>query len=190
MQVRLGGEEPRVLATTIMLQLIPHPSLAVLTAIALSESTLVGATEQQQLALSGSAQAVRSKWSWDLCGTALDIVQIESLEISPDPPERGQNLTITVKGNATEQVEEGAYASVIISIGGIKLPPKEYDLCEEARNANASIQCPIEEGEHKVSETVELPKEIPAWPISIHVQGYTADDRELTCANFVVDFRS
>lgn len=30
-----------------------------------------------------------------------------------------------------------------------------------SRNANASIQCPVEEGKHVVSHKVALPKEIP-----------------------------
>lgn len=60
----------------------------------------------------------------------------------------------------------------------IKLLQKEFDVCEEAyvkiswciatiltpsprRKANASIQCPVKEGTHKVTQTVTLPKEIP-----------------------------
>ncbi|OCH92508.1 hypothetical protein OBBRIDRAFT_726717 [Obba rivulosa] len=163
-----------------------HSVHAILFITALSGLSAVNAAEQQQL--SESVRDAHSSWAWNLCGTPSDIVEIKSLEINPDPPEKGQNLTITVKGVAKEQIEDGAYASVVITIGGIKLPPKEYDLCEEARKANASIQCPIEKGEHEVTQTVELPKEIPNWPISIQAQGFTADDRDLTCANFMVKF--
>lgn len=34
------------------------------------------------------------------------------------------------------------------------------------RNANASVQCPIEEGKYEVEQTVALPREIPRGKLS------------------------
>jgi len=38
-------------------------------------------------------------------GLPTDVVIIESLEISPDPPKPGQDLTVTLKARAAEIVE-------------------------------------------------------------------------------------
>ncbi|TFK91690.1 hypothetical protein K466DRAFT_595899 [Polyporus arcularius HHB13444] len=129
------------------------------------------------------------RWDWSDCSTDSHIVHVKSIDVSPDPPERGQDLTITVVGVADEQVEEGAYADVTVKAGVIKLLHKEFDLCEEARNANASIQCPIEKGTHKVVQTVTLPKEIPPAQFKVEIRGYTDDDDDLLCANLMMDFR-
>lgn len=34
-------------------------------------------------------------------------------------------------------------------------------LTGDRRNANATVQCPVKPGQYSVSQTVELPKEIP-----------------------------
>jgi hypothetical protein len=81
-----------------------------------------------------------------------DIIQIESIKVSPDPPKPGQDLTVTVKGAAIDvievmnslfclrrkvvegarQLKEGAYADVTVKLGLIKLVQKRFDVCEEA----------------------------------------------------------
>lgn len=119
--------------------------------------------------------------------------------------------------------QEGAYADVSVKLGLIKILQKQFDLCQEAyvsvifimsemptlislrRNANTSVQCPVEKGAYKVVHTVTLPKEIPQgkslslytvvipdaiWSakFNIGVQGYTVEDDNLFCVNLKVDF--
>lgn len=82
---------------------------------------------------------------------------------------------------------------------------------ERSRNANATVQCPVEPGPYVIVQTVALPKEIPRGassaqcpcakrnarvltdllPIAkfvVKVNGYTADDEEMLCLNLSVDF--
>jgi hypothetical protein len=80
-----------------------------------------------------------------------DAIQIESINVSPDPPKPGQNLTVIVEASAMEEVkvrlhtkipyspdrimsffQEGAYADVVVKLGLIKLLHKQFDLCNEA----------------------------------------------------------
>jgi hypothetical protein len=84
-------------------------------------------------------------------GTQADIVEIKSINVSPDPPQPGQNLTVNVVAYAHEVVEvrclfyrtsfvhmftpllqEGAYVDVTVKLGLIKLLHKQFDVCEEA----------------------------------------------------------
>jgi len=128
------------------------------------------------------------KWGWKDCGNPTDPVHIKSISISPDPPKPGQALTVTVSGTADSVVEDGAYADVSVKVGLIKILQKEFDLCEEARNANLTVQCPIEKGDYEVVHTVDLPKEIPPAPFTVQVQGYTYEDEDLICLTLTIDF--
>ncbi|EIW73685.1 hypothetical protein TREMEDRAFT_37462 [Tremella mesenterica DSM 1558] len=127
-------------------------------------------------------------WSYVDCGLATDAVQLKSISVSPDPPVPGKNLTVTVEADVIQEIVEGAYADVTVKLGLIKLLQKEFDVCEEARNANATVQCPVHPGPYNVAQTVELPKEIPKAKFSVAVRGYTADDEDMLCLDLFVDF--
>ncbi|KAI0715204.1 ML domain-containing protein [Earliella scabrosa] len=129
------------------------------------------------------------RWSWKDCGTDEHLVHVKSIAISPDPPQRGKELTLTVIGVADEDITDGAYADVVVKTGPIKILQKEFDVCEEARNANASIQCPVEKGTHKVVQSVTLPKEIPPAKFTVNIRGYTDDDEDMLCMDLMMDFR-
>jgi len=131
----------------------------------------------------------QASWNFVDCGLPTDVIQIESLTISPDPPEPGKNLTVTVSATATERIEKGATADVTVKIGLVKLLTKTLDICDEAEKANADIQCPVEEGHHTVVQTVALPKEIPPAKFLVSVRAYTVDEDDLACADILVDFR-
>ncbi|KAG8928056.1 Phosphatidylglycerol/phosphatidylinositol transfer protein [Tulasnella sp. 418] len=146
-----------------------------------------GVQDSLQLTLGGDAHTTNS-WNFVDCGSPSDVIQIQSLTVSPDPPVPGQNLTIKVKAFVTETIEDGAYADVTVKLGLIKLLHKRFDVCEEAEKNNAEIQCPVEAGFHDVTQTVELPKEIPPAKFVVNVRGYTVDDEDMVCADIKVDF--
>ncbi|KAI0274633.1 ML domain-containing protein [Gloeopeniophorella convolvens] len=146
-------------------------------------------------------------WSWESCGQfssvssplapltyilsqglSTDAVQIDSIDVFPDPPKPGKNLTVTVKASAQSEIEEGAYVDVVVKLGLIKLLQKQFDLCEEARNAQADVQCPVDKGSYQIEQTVTLPKEIPQAKFKINAHGYTVDDVDLFCVDLNVDF--
>ncbi|KAJ7645161.1 ML domain-containing protein [Mycena polygramma] len=171
-------------------------STSVLTALPLLLASLVGLSAgntsvsiSTQGRLVTSEKTLAAEWSYIDCGLPTDAILLQSLSISPDPPVPGKDLTITVQGRVTQRIEDGAYADVTVKIGRIKLLQKTFDVCEEALKANASVTCPVEEGEYKVEQTVALPKEIPPAPFTIAVRGYTVDDDDMVCLDLMVDFR-
>ncbi|KAI0652247.1 ML domain-containing protein [Trametes meyenii] len=156
-------------------------------------ATLSGAVaspvDEQEMLGDPAPLAAGQDWSWTDCGTDSHIVHINSIKISPDPPKRGEELTIIVDGVASEDVQDGAYADVTVKVGVIKLLQKEFDICEEALKANASIQCPVEKGTHKVIQKVALPREIPPAQFNVNIEAYTGDDDDLACVKLTMDFR-
>ncbi|KAF9650515.1 hypothetical protein BDM02DRAFT_3185355 [Thelephora ganbajun] len=163
-------------------------SLVALLAFAFSGVAFAAPPASQEIVAVDDVHATAS-WSYSLCGDPGDIVTIKSLNISPDPPKPGQQLVVTASAHTSEVIEEGAYADVTVKLGLVKLLTKTFDLCEEARNVNATIQCPVQKGDHEIEQTVDLPKEIPPGKFSINVQGYSVNDEELLCLNLIVDFR-
>src|SRR5947207_15357496 len=88
-----------------------------------------------------------------------DLVEIKYIDLSPNPPLAGHNLTIDAKGYLKTTIEEGAYANFEVKYGFIKLLSGTADLCEKAAEVN--LTCPIEKGEISVQKFVELPAQIP-----------------------------
>ncbi|KIJ68363.1 hypothetical protein HYDPIDRAFT_24649 [Hydnomerulius pinastri MD-312] len=160
-------------------------SLSLLVALA---GTAFANTNVDQEVLVETPVHTMEGWSYTDCGLATDVVQLKSLTVSPDPPKPGEDLTVTAVGTAVKTIEDGAYADVTVKLGLIKLLTKSFDICQEASAANASIQCPIEQGEYTVVQTVALPKEIPQAKFTVAVRAYTADEEDMLCLDLKVDF--
>ncbi|CAE6479685.1 unnamed protein product [Rhizoctonia solani] len=144
----------------------------------------------EQARLSGESHTTNS-WSYSDCGLPTDAVQVKSIKLSPDPPQIGKDLTITARGVVTRRIEDGAYADVTVKLGLVKLLHKQFDVCEEARNNNVTVQCPVEPGEYEVVQTVQLPRETPRAKFTIDVRGFTSEealDTDLACLQLKVDF--
>lgn len=108
-----------------------------------------------------------------------DLIDIQSLVIAPNPPQRGQNLTITASGIVKEDIVEGAYVEVEVKYGLIRLLRQSLDLCEQTEKVD--LTCPIKEGTVSLERVVELPQAIPPGKYTVNAKVYTADDREITC---------
>ncbi|KAF7341160.1 ML domain-containing protein [Mycena venus] len=144
---------------------------------------------QSQVAFTNNVRLPGDSWGWKDCGKPGDAVHINSISVSPDPPKIGANLTVAVDFDAIERIEDGATADVLVKAGRIKLLERKFDLCEEARNANASVTCPVEPGSYSIVQTVALPKEVPKLKYIIDVKGYTKDEDDMVCVELTVQFR-
>ncbi|KAH9471585.1 hypothetical protein Pst134EA_005477 [Puccinia striiformis f. sp. tritici] len=112
----------------------------------------------------------------------------QRVEIDPNPPKVGQNLTVRATGTIRRLIEDGAYAVVTVNVGLVRLLQKTFDVCEELRKADVSLQCPMEPGDFDIAYEITLPKEIPPVTYRIDALAYTTDDDDMACANLSVDF--
>ncbi|KZT31388.1 hypothetical protein SISSUDRAFT_1012327 [Sistotremastrum suecicum HHB10207 ss-3] len=138
------------------------------------------------------SQVVHSlaSWEWQDCGSPDDVGHIDRLVISPDPPQPGHDLTVSVDFTVDEDIVDGAEVDVQVKAGLLKILTQTFDICEEAEVNNAELQCPVKKGSYKnISQVVALPKEIPPAIINVDVQGYTVDDDDLMCLKIVLNFR-
>ncbi len=78
--------------------------------------------------------------------------------------ESGHELVIKAVGEVKETIEKGAYISLQVKYGLIRLINTDTDLCDQVQNVD--MDCPIEKGNLEILKTVELPREIP--PVSFY----------------------
>jgi len=115
-----------------------------------------------------------------------DIIEIEKVDLVPNPPEAGKSLVIEARGIVKETIEKGAYVNLQVKYGYIRLVNIKADLCEQINNVN--IECPIEEGILTITKAIDLPKEIPPGKYTVHADVFTEDERHITCLDAVVNF--
>ncbi|KAJ3334374.1 Phosphatidylglycerol/phosphatidylinositol transfer protein [Blyttiomyces sp. JEL0837] len=120
------------------------------------------------------------------CGKPEDIFQPQSIILSPDPPRRGQPLTVEIIGELTEDVVDGASADVQVKLGVIKLLDQSLDLCKEV--GQIGRECPIEKGHQEIRHTVDIPREVPPF-VGVTVLGVTYDPAiyEIVCSRLNVE---
>ena len=58
------------------------------------------------------------------------LLTLDEITISPNPPEAGANLTFTAKGTLDKTITDGAYVEVDVRYGFIKLIHQTYDICK------------------------------------------------------------
>jgi hypothetical protein len=129
-----------------------------------------------------------SGWIWNVCGSRQEAVVLSDINVKPDPPVAGQNLTVYAKGTLNADLDEGSYADVVVKLGFIRLLSRRFDICELARENDAELQCPLKPGQYEITHTVELPREIPPARFNVHVSGKTQADVDLMCMDLSIDF--
>ncbi|KAL1976772.1 hypothetical protein VTN31DRAFT_3054 [Thermomyces dupontii] len=109
-----------------------------------------------------------------------NILEILNVDLSPNPPQPGQTLSINAEGILHETVERGAKVLLQVSYGLIRLISQEVDLCDQLET-NVDISCPLEKGKLTFTKQVDLPKEIPPGKYSVIADAYTKDKQPITC---------
>ncbi|TID13174.1 hypothetical protein CANINC_005030 [Pichia inconspicua] len=113
-------------------------------------------------------------------------LHLRSVYLDPNPPERGTNLTITASGILDDDIVAGSYVDVVVNYGYIKLISQTYDLCEQLPNVD--MECPVKNGEYKLTKQVELPDEIPPGKYTVFARAYNKDDTMITCVTGTIEF--
>lgn len=116
------------------------------------------------------------------------ILDLQQLDLSPNPPERGNNLTIIAKGYVSDDIIDGAYVDVVVTFGYIKLISQTYDLCEELPNVD--MKCPINKGNYELTKEVEIPGEVPPGKYVVTARAYNYNDELITCLTGSVIFNA
>ncbi|KAL2206464.1 hypothetical protein CC79DRAFT_1369881 [Sarocladium strictum] len=115
-----------------------------------------------------------------------DLVTIDKVDLSPNPPQPGKELLIKASGVVKEKIEEGAYVLLTVKYGLIRLISTKASLCEQV--GNVDLECPLEEGKVEVTKAVDIPAEIPPGKYTVLADVYTEEGDPITCLTATVSF--
>jgi len=115
------------------------------------------------------------------------IFDIEYVNLSPNPPVPGENLTIHAAGTSSQTIEEGAKIFLQVKLGYITLLRQEMDFCDAIDNVD--LECPLEKGYRTISKEVAIPGAIPKGTYSVSADAYTGGvKKEITCLKGEITF--
>ncbi|WP_331766114.1 ML domain-containing protein [Embleya sp. NBC_00896] len=141
-----------------------------------------------------------TSWEWSDAGSPADIVEIESVDLKPDPPRKGEIVRATIPAHVSATINRGARVEVTVQIGLIKLLTKTYDLLERMRDGDpaggdwtltvdtASAGEPVPPGNAVLTLAVNLPAQIPPAKFHVVIRAYNDDDADLFALDLNVDF--
>ncbi|KAI9718665.1 MAG: Phosphatidylglycerol/phosphatidylinositol transfer protein [Chrysothrix sp. TS-e1954] len=115
------------------------------------------------------------------------ILDIEKVDLAPNPPLAGKNLTITASGTLSERVDSGAKVHLEVKYGLIRILSTVVDLCDYAKEVGE--ECPLEKGELEFRKDVELPREIPHGKYTVLADVITKEEKKVTCLTATVIFK-
>ncbi|OAA41117.1 phosphatidylglycerol / phosphatidylinositol transfer protein [Beauveria brongniartii RCEF 3172] len=115
-----------------------------------------------------------------------DLITINNVDLTPNPPKAGQDLLIEASGTVKETIEQGAYVKLTVKYGLITLLTTNADLCEQI--GNVDLKCPVTAGDQTIEKIVKLPVEIPPGKYTVRADVYNADDTPITCLTATVTF--
>jgi len=114
------------------------------------------------------------------------ILDIDYVNLSPNPPIPGQNLTITASGTFSKDVEPGATVALVVKYGLITIVRTVADLCDQI--GNVDLSCPLKKGPMNATKEVAIPKQVPKGKYTVTADVMTQDEEKVTCLNAVVFF--
>ncbi|OCL09269.1 phosphatidylglycerol/phosphatidylinositol transfer protein precursor [Glonium stellatum] len=115
-----------------------------------------------------------------------DILEIDSIDLDPNPPQAGHTLDIKATGILKKDVEEGAQIYLQVKYGLITLINQKRDLCDQVKSVD--LECPLKKGPLELTKSVELPKQIPPGKYHVMADVLTKDGDKITCIYADVSF--
>ncbi|XP_065914741.1 putative phosphatidylglycerol/phosphatidylinositol transfer protein DDB_G0278295 [Dysidea avara] len=102
------------------------------------------------------------------------------ISFSPNPPQKGRNLTIIASGTVNRQIA-GGKIKVTAKYGFITVLNQSYDVCDFAKKMGK--ECPIPAGPLSGSKTVMVPDKIPGGTYLVSIEGTDQGGKNMICAN-------
>jgi len=114
------------------------------------------------------------------------ILTIDNVDLDPNPPTPGSNLTIVASGTFSQDVEAGAKVFLQVKYGLISLIKQEADLCDQI--SNVDLTCPLKKGPMELTKSIAIPKQVPKGMYTVLADVYTNEGDKVTCLQSTVRF--
>lgn len=112
------------------------------------------------------------------CGNSNDMASIKSLKITPDPPEKGKNLTVTADINLKEQLT-GGEVKVKVKYSIITVVNQTVKICDALKDIGKA--CPLAAGDVQATESVAIPSAAPSGHYTGNIEATDQNGKQLLC---------
>ncbi|KAG0172123.1 Phosphatidylglycerol/phosphatidylinositol transfer protein [Apophysomyces sp. BC1015] len=85
------------------------------------------------------------------CGSSSDLLTIDSIQYSPNPPVPGQALSVSFKGSLSDQIPDGTEAVITVKLGALTLINQTVDFCSKVA-PQLGQTCPVPKGQVSFSK--------------------------------------
>ncbi|EFA83728.1 putative phospholipid transfer protein [Heterostelium album PN500] len=120
---------------------------------------------------------------WSSCGSSTDKFQIGSVSIVPDPPVKGQTVTITASGVLSETID-GGNVHVNVKYGFITILNKDEPICQ----SGSPVPCPINAGNLNKTVSIAIPSNVPDGTYKANAVLTDTANNEIACINVDLHF--
>lgn len=103
-------------------------------------------------------------------------VEVQDIQISPDPIVPGKPATFTISASAGEAISGGKVV-IEVSLFGVHVHTESHNLCEET-------SCPISGGNFELSHSQMLPGFTPPGSYTLKMKMEDESKHQLTCITF------
>jgi C1A family cysteine protease len=117
---------------------------------------------------------------WSSCSKASDHLSGLNVQVTPNPPVAGQDVTVAITGSLDETVSSGN-VHITIDAFGIKVIDKSYDLCDLA--SKGGVHCPLNQGPVNIKVTEAIPKDVPHGTYQGKAVVSDQNSEEVACVN-------
>jgi len=107
-----------------------------------------------------------------LCSGRDDIMTDTKVFLEPDPPIKGENLSVVISGILQERINDGSIMYVNIKKGLVKFPQLKIPTCDYITNG-----CPVEKGLANIEMKFELPNMMPSGMYDVKAVLYNNDQK-------------
>eukprot|EP01111_Echinosteliopsis_oligospora_P018566 TRINITY_DN85_c0_g2_i1.p1 TRINITY_DN85_c0_g2~~TRINITY_DN85_c0_g2_i1.p1 ORF type:complete len:142 (-),score=23.97 TRINITY_DN85_c0_g2_i1:77-502(-) len=121
---------------------------------------------------------------WTSCGSSSDHFSIGTVTITPDPPVKGQNITVSATGTLNEQVPNGTVTLLVKYDTFITILKKTETLCQP----EYGVDCPLPAGPYTRTISELIPASTPSGHYTANVVLNDQNNQEIACINLDLKF--
>ena len=123
------------------------------------------------------ALALGGRHPFTNCGGANDPVKISTATLTPDPPKKGADVTVTLAGTTSEAFATGT-AVIQVFYLGIPLVNQRLDVCK-------LTSCPVAIGPFTGSNTISIPTIAPSGQFNATVVILDGSSKSIGCTDIL-----
>lgn len=124
-----------------------------------------------------------NKFTYELCDNVHSYFAIESVELIPESPVKGKDLTVTVKGTLEKDIVQGVKLKSLFKFKNVPLLKQTFDVCKELDDADdAPMKCPIDKGYKSWTYTFNIPRVMLSGNYQISANITDVDNTLLFCS--------